>query len=70
MNWNIILTALTAVLKFLTIIFTKSQEVKAEHIKEQNDLKEEMHRALLAGDNNAIVMCLNKYSELRAKSKA
>lgn len=65
MTWATVLTALTAIFKFLNIVLSKQREVDVKQEEDKDALKEEMHKALLSGDNSAIVRCLNEYGKLR-----
>lgn len=66
---TILLEAVRAMFNFFIIVFSKKQKVEQKSIEEQDELKEEMHKALLSGDNSAIVLCLNKYNQLRDQAK-
>lgn len=69
MNAGIILAiveALKAVFGFFNIVFTRKQAVDEKKVEDSSELKEAMHQALLSGDNAAIVLCLNRYNQLRS----
>lgn len=63
--WTTVWTAISAIFNFLIIVISKKNDAKLASDKDHNELKEEMHQALLSGDNTAIVLCLNRYNELR-----
>lgn len=72
----LIAEAVKALFGFLTIIFTKKKAIDDKKIaddiklKEESDaLKEDMHKALLSNDNSAIVLCINRYKQLRQKAE-
>lgn len=66
---GLILEAIKAVFEFFKIIAGKKQAIEQKSDKENDELKEAMHQALLSGDNTAIVLCLNRYNWMRAKNK-
>jgi hypothetical protein len=65
----LILEAVKAVFEFFKIVAGKKQAIEQKQDKENDDLKEAMHQALLSGDNTAIVLCLNRYNQLRKTAK-
>lgn len=69
MNAQVIATAITAIFNFLIIVISKKQKTEEKSLEGENELKEEMHRALLSGDNASIVLCLNRYNVLRDQAK-
>lgn len=73
---TIIFEGIKAFFEFFKIIVSRKQEIEKNKVvkeekewKEENDLKESMHKALLSGDNTAIVLCLNRYNLMRRKAK-
>lgn len=69
-----IIEGIKAVIGFLTVIFGRNKVIEENKIsqnvefkKESDELKEAMHEAFLSQDNTAIVLCLNRYGQLRKK---
>lgn len=66
---TLILEAVKAIFEFFKIVVGKKQAVSQQKAEDSSELKEAMHQALLSGDNTAIVLCLNRYNQLRKKAQ-